>query len=189
MADPKKVTVTGRYTGGAIWSPKVDKQGKARCAAVVVLDPGQADLVRRACEAARKEEWADRKPPGYEEYGVRVGDDPEFDLSYEREFIRPKSTRPPKVLRKVAGHPVDVTDADDVLYPGCLVAVSVNAYAYKGSKDDGIKPGVSLNLRAVMFRGHADRLSDHVDPDAEFDGVQEVEGDAMPDDDSSFLNA
>lgn len=172
-------TVTGRFIGGGLFQPRTQEEGKPpRHNACVVLDEGQEDKIKLALTYARNEKWGSKKPAGLTIWGVRKGEDEEFENSYGMSYINPKSSRLPELLVKRNGKFVQVTEDDDLLYPGCYVAVSVEAYGYDGDKAKSIKPGVSLNLRGVMFRRHGERLSDYVDAENEFEGLDsEVEED------------
>lgn len=164
-----KVTVKGRFIGGALFEPK-EIDGKTQYNACVVLDDGEAVKVERIVKAAAKEKWGDKKPAGLQNWGVREGDDPEFAHSFEKQFINPKAGTKvkPGVLVKRDGVMKSVEEEDGIVYPGCYVAVSVNAYAYAGDKAKNIKPGVTLGLRGVMFLRDGEPLADRLDADSEF---------------------
>lgn len=165
-----KVTVKGRFVGGGLFEPKEQENGSEKYSACTVLDKGEDEKIEDLIEKAIADKWGKKKPPGLTIWGVREGDDPEFEASYERQFINPKSTRAPKTLVKADGEVRQVTKDEGVIYPGCYVAVSVSVYAYDGDKKKNIKPGVTLNVRAVMFLRDGERLGDSVDVDEEFDG-------------------
>lgn len=190
MAQATRVTVTGRYVGGGLFTPRNDPQNPDRTpkhSACVVLDKGQDKMVSAAVEAALSDKWGAKRPGGLQDWGVREGDDPDYEASFEKYFINPKSTKAPKILRRDGGNVyVEVGDADNVIYPGCYVAISIDAYGYDGDKKAGIKPGVTLNLRSVLFRKDGERLDDYVNADAEFEGV---EVDDMAEENDDFLAA
>ena len=178
-------TVIGRFVGGGLFEPRSQEEGKdPRYSACVVLEDGEGAKINKIIETAKKEKWGNKKPAGLQTWGVREGDDPEYEASYEHDFINPKSSRKPQTLVKRDNVFVEVTVDDDLLYPGCYVAVSVEAYGYDGDKSKSIKPGLSLNLRAVMFRKHGERLGDYVDAENEFEGY-----DSDCEDDDDFLAA
>ncbi len=171
-----QTTVKGRFIGGGLYQAK-EANGKTQFSACVVLEPGEADKVNRAIESAIHEEFGSKPPKGLQDWGVRVGDDEEFEHSFERQFINPKASedKKPKVLKRVEGELVECED----VYPGCFVHVSVNAYAYKGDSNKGIKPGASLRLRGVMFWKDGDRIGDSF-KENEFEGFEsEVDEDAF----------
>jgi len=177
-----KATVKGRFVGGGLFEPKEQENGgKPKFSACIVLDEGQDEKVEEIIENALNNKWGKKRPPGLQNWGVREGDDPEFEASFERNFINPKSTSAPKTLVKVDGVATKVTQEERVIYAGCYVAVSISAYAYDGDKKKGIKPGVTLNVRAVMFLKDGERLGDSVDVDEEFEGF-----DSDLDDDDMF---
>ena len=175
VTDPKKVTVTGRLVGGGVFNAKKKKgepPERARYSACVVLDQGKAELIDQAAKAAIEEKWGNKPPKGLMDWTVREGDDEEFPASFGKEFINPKSQRAPEVLVKRGELAERISSEDQLIYAGCYVAVSVSAYAYDGDRQRSIKPGVTLNLRAVMFVRHGDPLGDVVNVDSEFAGIE-----------------
>lgn len=168
-----KVTVTGRFIGGALFEPKEHEDGgKPKYSACVVLDEGEDAKVKKLAAAAVKNKWGNKKPGGLQNWTVREGDDEEYEQSFEKLYINPKSTREPQTVIRRNGVMEKVELDDDILYTGCYVAVSVGVYAYDGDKKKGIKPGVTLNLRAAMFLKDGERLSDSVNAENEFDGFK-----------------
>jgi len=171
MTDLKiKTTIKGRFVGGGLFEPREQESGKDKYSACTVLDDGQAEKIEEVIENAITNKWGNKPPKGLVIWGVREGDDPEFEASFEHEFINPKSTSAPQTLVKVDGLATKVTAEEKLFYAGCYVAVSLNAYAYDGDKKKNIKPGVTLNVRAVMFTKDGDRIGDSVDVDEEFEG-------------------
>lgn len=169
------VTVRGRYVGGSIYKTKTNETtGKEQFSACVVLDDGEDKKIEAIRDAAIKEVFGS-KVPKLEDWTVRVGDDEEYEHSFGKKFINPKAsaTKVVKVCRRVAG---ELEETEDV-YPGCYVAVSVNAYAYEGDKKQSIKPGVTLQLRAVLFTKDGEPLGDRF-KDNEFDGFDSEETEA-----------
>lgn len=185
MADrPTKTTVTGRYIGGGLFVPRADPNNpeKMRHSACIVLDEGEPEKVEAVVKQAIADKWGGKPPAGLQVWGVREGDDPEYEASYDEKFINPKSTKAPKVLVRTDGVYKETGIDDGTVYPGCYVAASVEAYGYDGSKKDNIKPGVSLNLRAVLFRKDGERLDDYMDADSEFGGVEAADPTDVADD-------
>lgn len=176
MTTELKTTVTGRFIGGALFEPKADKNNpdKLRHNACIVLDAGDEKKVERIVENAVREKWGSKPPAGLQRWGVREGDDPEYATSFGQLFINPKSPNQPKILRKDGSVYQEVSAEDGVVYAGCFGAVSINAFAYDGDRKAGIKPGVTLGLRAFLFVKDGDPLGDHVDADSEFSGVDVV---------------
>lgn len=167
-----KVTVKGRYIGGAIFSPK-ELDGKQQYNCCLVLEKGEAAKVRAIVDAAIAEKWGNKKPAGLQDWSIRVGDDPEY-ASYEQEYINPKASpkSQPAVLVKRDGIPAKTSQEEGIVYPGCFVAASVHAYAYDGDKAKSIKPGVTLSLRGVMFWKDGEPLSDRLNAEAEFADIE-----------------
>lgn len=176
-----KVTVRGRLLGGGVWKPKENEQsGKMQYSACVILEEGQDSKIEAIRDAAVLEKFGKKKPGGLQDWTVREGDDEDYELSFGKFFINPKATR--EIAKKVKrnGKVDDVTEEDDLIYPGANIAISVSAYAYEGDKSRSIKPGVTLNARAIMFLSHNDRLTDDVD-DEEFDDFESVEAEDSDD--------
>lgn len=176
-----KATVTGRFVGGNLF--EADENGKH--SACVVLDDGQEDIITNIRDEAVKSKWPGKKPAGLTDWTVREGDDEEYEASFERFYINPKcnSKNPPKTVRKVEGV-IESVDSS-VIYPGCHVAVSVNAYCMDANKDKGMKACVSLGLGNVMFLRDGERLgggSNAEDDFADFESEVESLDDLFVDD-------
>jgi len=167
-----KATVKGRFVGGGLFEARENENGgKPKFSACVVLeDEAQVEKINEIIENAIEEKWGKKRPAGLQNWGVREGDDPEFEASFEKSYINPKSTSAPQTLIKVDGVAQKVTEEEKIIYAGCYVAISVSAYGYDGDRKKNIKPGVTLNVRAVMFLKDGERLGDSVDVDEEFDG-------------------
>lgn len=150
-----QTTVKGRFIGGALYSPKESQSGE-KFSACVVLEPGEEEKIRGIRALAMEEEFGNKAPKGLKDWTLRKGDDEEYEHSFGKLFINPKSKaeKKPPVMRRVAG----VLEPCEDIYPGCYVHVSVNAYAYSGDAKKSIEPGVSLGLRAVMFWKDGDRI-------------------------------
>lgn len=171
-----KVTVKGRFVGGGLFEARQGATDKtAKFSACVVLNDGEDKKIDKIIQAAVKEKFPNKKPAGMQIWGVREGDDEDFEASFDQKFINPKSSKSPQTLVKREGVAHEVTQEDDILYPGCYVAVSVGAYAYPADKDKGIKAGASLQVRAVMFMKDGERLGDVVDADEEFGEIDDSE--------------
>ena len=172
----KKVTVKGRLLGGGIWKARENPNDadKMEYSACVVLEEGQEKKIEALRDAALKKEFGNTSLKGKEDHTLRYGDDEEYEHSFEKHFINPKcrEDRPHAMKVRRNGTVKDTTMEEDLIYPGCNVAVSVSAYAYQGGKK--FKAGVTLNLRALMFLSHNERLSDTVN-DSEFDGFESDE--------------
>lgn len=190
MSDTR-ATVTGRFVGGGLFEPRLDPQNKDKApkfSACVVLDEGQAAIIEGIRDVALEEKFGNKVPKGLQDWTVREGDDEDFEATFGKMFINPKMSNnknkePKRVHRDESGAHVSVKQSDDIIYPGCKVAISVNAYAYSGDQGAGIKPGVTLGLRAVMYTGKGERLDDNVNVDNEFDGVEAAPIEVEDDDD------
>lgn len=184
--DALKTTVLGRYVGGPIFEPKIseeeDSRGEPFYSACVILNNGEEKKIKKIRDEAIKQKFGD-KPPKTDDWTIREGDDEEYEASYGSLFINPKSKNQPELVIKRAGVLHNVTKEDDLLYPGCYVAISVNSFCYDKKPERNVKrPGVSLSSRAIMFLKHGERLSDVVNAEAEFDGFDSEIEDADDDD-------
>ena len=164
-----QATIKGRYVGGAIWEPK-DQEGRLRYNAVIILDDDEEAKINDIINKAKKDKWGDKPPAGLQIFGVRQGDDPEYAASFEKNFINPKkspgkSNKGPVLMVRRNGVNETVNRDDDIFYAGCYVTVSVDAYGYDGDKAKNIKPGITLNLRGMLFRKDGERLGDFVSDD------------------------
>jgi len=162
-----KITVKGRLLNNAIFSPKTDETyDKTQYAALVVLNPGEAEKVTAARDEALKEKFG-KVPPKYTDWTVREGDDPEFENTYENKFIHSKSDKLPKAMVREDGALRTVDEDEGLIYAGAYVAVSIDVYAYEFQK----QKGVSTGLRAIMFVKHGDALGGAVVTNSEFDDI------------------
>lgn len=176
-----KCTVKGRLTGAkAIFEPQVDEENpnkKPKYSANVTLNDGEDAKIEAIVQAAIKEQFGDKVPGKLQNWGVRDGDDPDYEVSFGKKFINPKATRPPVCFLRKDGINRDITKEMDLLYAGCYVATSVSAYAYPGDSTKNIKPGVTLILRAIKWMSHGERLGDVVKVDNEFDDEESEDSD------------
>ena len=119
----------------------------------MVLDEGEDKKIQAAIDAAVLEKFEGKPPGKVQDWGVREGDDVEFDASYGKLYINPHATEDSRPATKIKrkGKLEDVREEDAIIYAGCHVAIFVEAYAYLGSKKESIKPGATLGLIAVMF--------------------------------------
>lgn len=173
--------VKGRFIGGALYEPKESQSGM-KYSACVVLEPGEEDKIRAIRDEALKEKFGSKLPKSLKDWTLRKGDDEDYEHSFERWFINPKSPdkKRPGIMRRVQG---ELEPTEDV-YPGCYVHVSVNAYAYE-SGDLGA--GITLGLRGVLFWKDGEVLGGGFRA-SEFDGYDsEVDSDAFGEETSSLL--
>ena len=182
-----KCTVKGRLTGAsAIFTPQIDEENpnkKPKFGANVTLNEGEDVKIDAIVKAAIKEKFGNKVPGKLQNWGVRDGDDPDYEVSFGKKFINPKATRQPVCFLRKDGVNRDITKEMDLLYAGCYVAVSVSAYAYLGDPSKNIKPGVTLILRAIKWASHGERLGDVVKVDDEFDDEESDEIDSIDVDD------
>lgn len=182
------VVVKGRFIGGAIWAPKkTNESGKEQYTCNLVLDDGEEKKLEDAVKAAIMEKWDGKAPPGMQNWVLRKGEDPEYEASFGRYFVNAKANTinsngvplkaPAKFVRR-GGNLVQVTMDDDVIYPGCYVAVELSVYAYDGDKTKNIKPGVSTSFNKMLFIRDGERLTRQTSPEEAFEGYDSEELDA-----------
>jgi len=188
MSDKEvKVAVSGRLIGGGIFEKRNkgevtdDDDPKGRYSACVVLDKGEEAKIDKIIANAIDNKWGDDRPGKIVQWGVRDGDDPEYEVSFGNKFINPKATRQPALVARVGGERMQITpDSTPTLYPGCYVKVAVSAYCMEGTKE--FKPTVTLNLRGIAFLRDGERLGDSFDEDefgefeSETDDVEDLLG-------------
>jgi len=180
-----QVTVLGRFIGGGLFEARQgDEDAVPKFSACVVLEDGEEKKIEKIRDIAVKEKLGS-KPGKYVDWTVREGDDPEYDASYEKFFINPKAQRAIKTMIKRNGVAEPVSKEDDIIYPGCYVAISVSAYAYSANPKKRIKAGVTLNARGVMFWKDGERLDDYMNAEEEFG---DFESEVKEDDDDSMYD-
>lgn len=175
MADQlnTKVTVTGRFVGGALFEANED----GKHSACIVLDDGENEKVEAIRDNAIKNKWGSKVPRGLTDWTVREGDDEEYEASFDRFYINPKcpAKSAPKTVIRVAGK-IEQVD-EDIIYPGCYVAVSVNAYGMDANTEKKMKASVNLGLGNVMFLRDGERLGGGSNPEDDFgDFESEMDG-------------
>lgn len=175
MANQKQtqVTVTGRYVGGSLFETNDDD----KYSACVVLDDGQEVKIEAVRDAAIADKWGSKVPKGLTDWTVREGDDEEYEASFERFYINPKcpAKSAPKTVCRVNGR-MDPVGAE-VIYPGCYVAISVNAYAMDANPEKKMKASVNLGLGNVMFLRDGERLGGGSNPEDDFSEFESEFGD------------
>jgi len=164
------ITVKGRFIGGALFEPNED----GKHSACIVLDDGEDSKIEDVRDNAIKNKWGNKVPPGLTDWTVREGDDEEYEASFGNMFINPKSSgkKAPKTVVKVDGV-IEAVD-DTVIYPGCYVAVSVNAYCMDANKEKKMKACVCLGLGNVMFLKDGERLGGGSNPEDDFEDFESV---------------
>ncbi|MBL4898686.1 MAG: DUF2815 family protein [Colwellia sp.] len=180
-----KATVKGRFVGGGLFEAR-DDNGRMKHSACIVLGDGEDRKIKTIIDNAIAEKWGNKKPAGLQDWGVREGDDPEFEASFGQLFINPKANEksPPQTVIKRNGVVEAVTEEEKLIYPGCYVAVSVSAYCMEADPAKKMKACVCLNLRAVMFTRNGDPLGDSVNAENEFADFNSEE---FEDDDDDLL--
>lgn len=159
-----KATVTGRYVGGSLFEQNDD----GKYSACIVLDEGQEAKIEAIRDAAVADKFGKKIPAGMADWTVREGDDEEYEVSFERFFINPKANakNQPKTVIRTGGKIEEV--GDETIYPGCYVAVSVNAYGMDADPKKKMKACVCLGLGNVMFLKDGERLGGGSNPEDDF---------------------
>lgn len=168
-----KITVKGRLLNNAAFEPKTDETyDKTQYSALVVLEDGESDKIRKLVKEVCKEKFGAKIPAKLADWTVREGDDEDFENTFEREFINAKSNRQPAIVIRENGQIRKLDQEEDMIYAGVHVYVSIDVYAYVGDKAKKNPPGVSTGLRAIMFWKHGERLGDSVNADSEFEDFE-----------------
>jgi hypothetical protein len=181
------IVVTGRFIGGAIWTPKTTgENGKEQYTCNITLDEGEEKKLETAVQTAIAEKWNGKQPAGMQNWALRKGDDPEYEASFGKHFVNAKANTvsgkgvplkaPGKFVRR-GGEMHTVTMDDDLIYPGCYVAVELSVFAYDGDKAKNIKPGVTVSFNKMLFRKHGDRLTSQTRAEDAFAGYDSEEAD------------
>jgi hypothetical protein len=171
----KSMTEGGKPKFGcmAIWTPAefTDKE-KALWAKMMEL-----------CNAASMAKF--KKPmkdlaPNFKRPFRRGDEKPEYGMTDKNVFSNITSWYPPQIVMadaktKVADEALRLGKSkEELLYPGCWMRASVNAYAYTN-----IGSGIALGLNNMMFLRDGERLDNRVEAEVEFDGWAEAV-DALP---------
>jgi hypothetical protein len=188
-------TITGRFIGGAIDDVRLRRKNARKYNALFTLkDDNQLAKVNAIVDFVKREKWGDKPPRDLQIWAAMEGDDPEMSHTYEQWFINPKCNagedyKAPPIYRKRRGEKsFDPMDADE-FYPGCFGACAINAYAYDGSKEAGIKPGIALGLRSLVFLCDGERIGGGFSTD-ELSEVEDMDEDfyvAMADDSDDII--
>lgn len=174
-------TVTGRLiTNPARFFNASEDEGLYD--ALVVLDDGQAKKINALRDEFINDTFNGKVPAGLKDYTVQEGDDPEYESSYEHEFIFPKSkpTRKgpatkPRVVKKVNGQFEQVEQEEGLFYSGCYVAVNINLYGSKAQKEAKIPAYMTLGLKGVMFLRDGEPLGETFNEDSAFGDMGDSE--------------
>jgi hypothetical protein len=179
--DPTILTVTGRFLGGGLFTPRAKEEGKVpEYSAALALDAGQEEKIAAAKAVALANEFGTKIPATLQDWTVREGDDPEF-ASYGLAYINAKlkavnkhgvpHKRPPTYVRRGGGL-VEIGQDDNIIYPGSYIALSIQVYAYPGDKAKSIKPGASITLRQALFLKDGPVLGTVLDAESDFEGLE-----------------
>lgn len=154
--------------GGGLFTPRKDRSGNLKHSACVVIDdPREVKKIEAARDAAIAEKFPSGFPKRGVDWTIREGDEEEFEASFGHMFINPKSTKPVGIGTRVDGKFERIDQESGIIYPGCYVFISVEAYGYKG--EDGA--GVTLGLQGVCFFKDGEPLGPRFD-ETDFDGCE-----------------
>lgn len=168
------LTVSGRLTTSAAKLYNQNENGKYQ-AIVVIEDDKYIKMLEEARDMVAKATFGD-KPVKYNDFVVREGDDPEYEVSFEKHYINAKANphrttgRGPAILKRIDGAIVPVDAEEDLIYAGCYVAVNINVYPIQENKALDIKKGVTIGLNKVLFVRDGERLSGGESDEESFDG-------------------
>ncbi|MNK37358.1 hypothetical protein D3C87_559240 [compost metagenome] len=153
-----------------IWTPVALEDGqKKKYGAMFGIDPSTAEgkktlaLVERTIDALKKETWKDKADK------IKIKDDRVCLLDGDEMTNQESgevydgcagmmivSAKNEKQFPRVDRNRNPVTEADDVLYPGCYVNAVVRLYAVTGQEKGG--NGIFASLEAIQYLRKGDRF-------------------------------
>jgi hypothetical protein len=175
MSEATKIKISGRASYPKLAKPEKSQTGKDVYSLVIVLDP-KADLkpLQKALVAALQEEFGEKATKMIRDKtitlvggkGCPIRDDGPAGLRISARSY----TRKPGVVTRVRdanGKPTVVPDdkIEEVIYPGCNVNVTVEAYYYTHEANKGL----TWSLNNVQFAGDNERLDGRVAAQDEFE--------------------
>ncbi len=163
-----------KYGVTAIWTPtKFSAKDKARWKQLM------SELNRISLEAFKKN-WKDL--PANFKKGVRNGNEKDGMAGYGAgtAFANLTSNLKPQIALLNGGLVGPEQGNQDMIYPGCYMRATVNAYSY-----DNRGKGVALGLNNLQFIKDGERLDSRTDAADDFDGV-EVDDEWLESDDGEF---
>lgn len=185
---PTKVVIPCRISFANIWEPRSINDSEPKYSVSCLIPKDDRDTVARiekAVEAAKEEgknrRWNGRIPPNLK-LPLRDGDtDRPDDENYEGcYFLNATSREAPQVVdRRVQ----PVTDPM-MVYSGCYCNVSINFYPFNANGNRGVAAG----LGNVQFVRDGERLSGRTGADADFEALEEGEGDFFGGELPDYLN-
>jgi hypothetical protein len=173
-----KLTLTGRLVSNIFTAKEQQTTGVHKFWAQVVLDDNQLQKLKDAKQQALKEIFGDKIPQGsgLVDYVERIGDDPEYDLTFEKHFVRASSVKPIKTYLKVSGQLslLEKSDAAIYFYPGAYVAISLDIYGKTKAEAQnmGGKAFITTGVRGLLFLRHGEPLSDGNVSENEFESYE-----------------
>lgn len=183
-----KVVIPCRISFANIWEPKAINGGDEKYSVSCLIpksDKKTIARIQKAVEAAKEDgktrKWSGKIPPNLK-LPLRDGDiDRPDDENYEDcYFLNASSKDAPQVVDRKVNPVVDPM----MVYSGCYCNVSVNFYAFNATGNRGVAAG----LGNIQFVRDGERLSGKASADADFDALEDDEGDVLGDDVPDYLN-
>ena len=183
-----KVVIPCRISFANIWEPKAINGGDEKYSVSCLIpksDKKTLARIQKAVEAAKEDgktrKWSGKIPPNLK-LPLRDGDiDRPDDENYEDcYFLNASSKDAPQVVDRKVNPVVDPM----MVYSGCYCNVSVNFYAFNATGNRGVAAG----LGNIQFVRDGERLSGKASADADFDALEDDEGDVLGDDVPDYLN-
>ena len=183
-----KVVIPCRISFANIWEPKAINGGDEKYSVSCLIpksDKKTIARIQKAVEAAKEDgktrKWSGKIPPNLK-LPLRDGDiDRPDDENYEDcYFLNASSKDVPQVVDRKVNPVVDPM----MVYSGCYCNVSVNFYAFNATGNRGVAAG----LGNIQFVRDGERLSGKASADADFDALEDDEGDVLGDDVPDYLN-
>ena len=183
-----KMVIPCRISFANIWEPKAINGGDEKYSVSCLIpksDKKTIARIQKAVEAAKEDgktrKWSGKIPPNLK-LPLRDGDiDRPDDENYEDcYFLNASSKDAPQVVDRKVNPVVDPM----MVYSGCYCNVSVNFYAFNATGNRGVAAG----LGNIQFVRDGERLSGKASADADFDALEDDEGDVLGDDVPDYLN-
>jgi hypothetical protein len=173
---PISLTVKGRLITNPTRFFNRNEDGEFDC--LVVLEDSDVAKLEAARQQLINEVFEGSFPSAGNDYVIRIGDDKEYQTSYGKKYIMPKSkptkkgdARKPDVVKKVNGKFEVVSQEEGLFYAGCYVAVNISVYG-KPKQGKDVPAFMTTGLKAVMFWKDGEPLGEKFDEDAAFGDLE-----------------
>lgn len=192
MASEDTQVVTGRVRLGYVhlFEPYTNFENQPKkysCSiAIPKSDKKTIGALKRARAAAIEDKWGSN-PPKKIKTTIKDGDEdadleknPELEGCY---YLTISSPRAPGVVDRARKPILDETE----VYSGIYAHVAMNAFAYGGSDQKGVAPGVSFGLNHVMKVADGEALGGMISAESAFADLELPDDDEDDEDGSDLL--